>query len=429
MNRSSQFVFLGITSLCLTTLLAQHLHLERLRQSIQDTSQEITQLDSRIKLRQSNNLPSRSAQITETTPRSTPSKTRLQEASIQLDQFIQEKGSQITNPTIMFSSLKVLLSIIKDLDSSELLQLEEKLSSKISQIESPKMGEFLQMIFLGIAGEDNPLAILDSERELDSEQLRFLFSSLVRKDSKEARRWLNQTLKYNPDKIGTSGSVQQSLPFIYSTLLFNQNFEAGLEAAEDYGISISPWILSDETKQKLRNAHSDPNYSEQKEQLSTILLQSALAHSPSQAIEEARQLNLSHQELIPVFNQPMGGILTPKQNGEFLDWMITSANSANDQNSILTPVFNAIQQWTNNDYQTSAEWLTNQSPSPIRDIAIEGFTYSIHILDPESATLWAAQIQNSEKRSATLKRSLKTWHIEDPEAAAAWEQANPTELE
>jgi len=433
MNRSSIFIFLGITCLCLTTLLAQHLHLKGLRRSIQDTTQRVTQLDSRIKLKPSTPDSPQRSQVTGITPRSIPSKTRLQMASIQLDQFIKEKNSQMKgkDPFTMLFSPQGFLSIIKDLDSTELLQLEQELSSKFSPTEADEMAvtDLLQTLFLGIAADDNPLAILNSERELDSEQVQMFFSSLVRKDPEEARRWLDETLKNNPDQVSDLGTNEQGLPFFYTTLLLSQNIEAGLQAAKDYEVDISSAVLSEETNQKLREALSNPNHAEQKEQISLILLQSALAFSPSQAIEEARQLELSHQELLPLFTESSRRNFPSSQHGDYLDWMVTSAQEASQSDSILRPVFNHIQQWTNDDYEASAEWLTNQSPSPVRDIAIEGFTYSTIRVDPESAMLWVQEIQNDERRANTLERTLNIWRREDSLAAEKWEQEHSSLLE
>ena len=432
MNRSSIFIFLGITCLCLTTLLAQHLHLKGLRRSIQDTTQRVTPLDSQIKRRTSTPDSPQPSQVTGIAPHSISSATRLQKASIQLDQFIK-KSSQMKgkDPFSMLFSPQGFLSIIKDLDSTELLQLEQELSSKFSPTEADEVAvtDLLQTLFLGIAADDNPLAILNSERELDSEQVQMFFSSLVRKDPEEARRWLDETLKNNPDQVSNLGTNEQGLPFFYTTLLLSQNIEAGLQAAKDYEVDISSAVLSEETNQKLREALSNPNHAEQKEQISLILLQSALAFGPSQAIEEARQLELSHQELLPLFTESSRRNFPSNQHGDYLDWMVTSAQEASQSDSILRPVFNHIQQWTNDDYEASAEWLTNQSPSPVRDIAIEGFTYSTIRVDPESAMLWVQEIQNDERRANTLERTLNIWRREDSLAAEKWEQEHSSLLE
>ena len=331
----------------------------------------------------------------------------------------------------MLFSPQGFLSIIKDLDSTELLQLEQELSSKFSPTEADEMAvtDLLQTLFLGIAADDNPLAILNSERELDSEQVQMFFSSLVRKDPEEARRWLDETLKNNPDQVSNLGTNEQGLPFFYTTLLLSQNIEAGLQAAKDYEVDISSAVLSEETNQKLREALSNPNHAEQKEQISLILLQSALAFGPSQAIEEARQLELSHQELLPLFTESSRRNFPSNQHGDYLDWMVNSAQEASQSDSILRPVFNHIQQWTNDDYEASAEWLTNQSPSPVRDIAIEGFTYSTIRVDPESAMLWVQEIQNDERRANTLERTLNIWRREDSLAAEKWEQEHSSLLE
>ena len=96
--------------------------------------------------------------------------------------------------------------------------------------------------------------------------------------------------------------------------------------------------------------------------------------------------------------------------------------------SISNHVSNIIKELTSDDYEASAEWLSLQYPSIVRDAGIAGYANSITHIDIETAILWAVQIRDEEKKKATTTGILHIWQKENPEVAQAWAEANPSQF-
>jgi len=426
MNRSTFLITLGILCLCATALIAQRIHLKRLRQSLVQISQKTTQLERRnefVNLTTHDPLSSSSTLLHSST--SLDSSQRLQKASRELESLIDEKPANIHGPADFLAALSDLLKIIQDLDSSELLQLVKTLSTR--ETDSVSVDQFLRMMILGIASDADPTLILNSNEKLDGEQTAIAFASFVRKNPTAAREWLDNHLKDLPESERPSPNDPQSLPAIYVTRLLEQDWKVGLKAAEEYQVQINPLSLSKASLQQLEDAYHDSEDPAQKKKLTDLLMKAAFERNFDEARQQAHDLDLTHQDLISI--HPHGVHSEFPKKAEYLNWIVESATQADDMGSISNAVFNTLQQWANADYEASAEWLSQQSPSPTRDVGIEGYVYSITRVDGEAATLWAAQIQDGQKQKKVLNHALKAWRKSDPEAAQNWEEANPAELE
>ena len=413
MNRSSVYLLFGVFIFCFAILFAQRLHLGRIRQSIdnvreQGKASELAVMSPQVRESSLANLrPSGESSFSQ------ESEEDLEAVAVKLAKFIEE-GDWIQGFKTDLSILQNFLAIIKPLKSSELLQLEEKFSANLSPGETNQALQFLLLI----AGEENPLAVLTSERELGYEIRHSLFHSLVRKDLSAARRWLDKYLEEESEV-----KAMYLVPH-YVSKLFEKDCEAGLLAAKDYGIKLESLSFTDEMIEQVRAAYVDPSYGGQKGELALMFLQSTFARNPAQAQEEADKMGIPYEELLPFFAQEKGVDLPTEQSRDYIDWMLTSAQTANQLDSILKPISNQLANWAGQDYEASAEWLSEQSPSPIRDHAIKGFVGAVSLLDLEAATLWANQIQDETLKEQVLSRSLDAWKKQNPEAAQAWEESN-----
>ena len=160
MNHSNHLCLLGLLSLCATTLIAQKIHLQDLEQSIAQISQKNTQKETQYKRFNLHSKPpsftSSNASFLEHSSRSTE---RFQKVSDELDRFIQEQGASPNTWKI----LPDLLTIIQDLDASEILQLAESLFSKDPDAE---LNAVFSLYLFSIAAEEDPFLILNPDRSV-----------------------------------------------------------------------------------------------------------------------------------------------------------------------------------------------------------------------------------------------------------------------
>jgi hypothetical protein len=81
-----------------------------------------------------------------------------------------------------------------------------------------------------------------------------------------------------------------------------------------------------------------------------------------------------------------------------------------------------LQEWTRSDSVAASVWLSEKTPGPQRDAAINGFVQSIKAHAPEAAATWSNAMSDPEARVRNLAQSLESWSERDPSAAAAWLQ-------
>ena len=81
--------------------------------------------------------------------------------------------------------------------------------------------------------------------------------------------------------------------------------------------------------------------------------------------------------------------------------------------------------WTRKDPEAASGWIDQLPSGKEKDQAIVGMTNSIGSKEPDSATLWAATIQDPGTRAATTEKYATDWLKRDPEAAATWIQQSP----
>ena len=427
MNRSVLFSILGVAFLCVAILVAQKLYLNHLSQSFEIGTTQGNILNHKRVIRSQS--PAKASKTSVVTGINLKSKEQLQIARRELQVFCQDAMPQIRNGTQFLAHLKSLLTILEDLDSTQLFQLEKELPSILPDKTKHTAKKLLQMVFFAIIGEEDPLLLLNSGQSLDPNDTHMLFNSLVKKDPSAAREWMESQPqpKYN---LGSNG--RPTLKNRYVTFLLEKDFEAGMEAWENYAVTLKDGgSFSDDTLQKLRESYADEDYSAQKTAITNLLLSAAFTKGISAAKAETEALNLSLNELNPILQNTRPYLQQDfKDSREYLDWMVEiassekaqSENSPKELGAFLNMISTSSLGWTKRDYEASASWLSELPPSLAKDAAIKGFSRSISDLDPEAATLWAAQIQNEKRRKEALSHSLKSWRKSNPEQARLWEE-------
>lgn len=427
MNRSSLLILAGILCLCATTLIAQKQHLNNLQKSILSSRNKLASLERKSTSSHSNISTQNHKKEDFTSAESLiEPRQKIQKATQDLEAFITQNAQKTQRGTHILPLLKDILAIIRDLNTQELIQLGEELSQLKTDEKNEDLPDFVQSLIRLIASEDHPLHFLNTENELTNEETLSLFTSLVRKNPSQARQWLDDTLKNTPDNIGLKPQSIRALPSYFATILLETDLRAAFQAAQDYETKFNAAALSDSTRQKLQEAYQNSAFTAHHREIAKLLIKSAFVRSISLAQDEAQALNLSHEELLPIFKDGTGIMSSNSQDRQILlDWMFESANSADDFESISASALAHLEQWANTNFETAAHWLSQQSPSPALDSAIEGFSNIVAKIDGEAATLWAAKIQDAEKRGRTLQRTINHWQRQNPEAADAWELSNP----
>ncbi len=76
--------------------------------------------------------------------------------------------------------------------------------------------------------------------------------------------------------------------------------------------------------------------------------------------------------------------------------------------------------WTSQDSMSASEALVEMPESTDRDLAINGFSAALSTRDPESAVIWASEIENPGLREAAMVRAGTRYFQQNPTAAAEW---------
>ncbi len=93
----------------------------------------------------------------------------------------------------------------------------------------------------------------------------------------------------------------------------------------------------------------------------------------------------------------------------------------NDRMNGIDPL---VSHWTKFDFNATAKWLGDLSPSNERDTAIAAFVSEVVTTEPPSAVDWAQEIADLEIRATVLTQLFQTWRAADEEAATRYFRAS-----
>lgn len=89
-----------------------------------------------------------------------------------------------------------------------------------------------------------------------------------------------------------------------------------------------------------------------------------------------------------------------------------------------------METWSRIDSVSASQWLSGQSPGPLRDAAISGFVRTIRDYEPMAAAEWSIATANPELQSQNLHTTFESWGFTNPNDALDWLQSSnlPTAL-
>lgn len=102
-----------------------------------------------------------------------------------------------------------------------------------------------------------------------------------------------------------------------------------------------------------------------------------------------------------------------KDHASWLTWI--DSNAAPEQREKATTEI--VEQWTNDDFRSTAAWIGTQPQGHLRDRATYTFAQTVAPHEPDQAANWALALPASEERTVLLQNIHTHWQGKDPAAA------------
>lgn len=350
----------------------------------------------------------------------TNSDQRITEAREQINALCERKPNPSTSAKALLF-IKELLPFIQALDADELNILLRDLmdgsSNHLAQAASSTnySHSLILLMLQTTAAEMDPLQELKKleTTPIDSEILAMKFGSIARQNPEAASAWLEYDCP--PEQ-------KEELSEIFLNSILLEHPERLAAMIHQHGPPSSDVPLPAETLDILRTVFQDPVNSDIQNELAHLIVQSQARQGIEIAQQEAEALNLTHAQLLSVFK---GSLFSEEiEQAPFLNWMLESAAQSGAPYSLQNTISHRVSSWASSDIKSSADWMNNLDPSPNKDKAIKGFTSAVQGIDPEAATLWADQIEDSTLRQKVLQSTLTEWEQQDSSAATQWRKEN-----
>ena len=72
--------------------------------------------------------------------------------------------------------------------------------------------------------------------------------------------------------------------------------------------------------------------------------------------------------------------------------------------------------WCSHDPAAAADWISGLPDGGVKDAAIQPLVAAVRQNDPETAFSWGLSVQDSAKRAAIMKETIRAWNTNDAEA-------------
>ena len=415
-------LFTALLILCATVLLGQKAHNGNLKKKLTEAKQlrrtaNGNQPQTTLATTQAISKNAGKIEIQNYRERTTP-KQRIEKTLTQI-QALQKNWDE-SNPASFLIIVKETVAIIQPLNGEELFALIDELSSKVtdqtSLSPSPADAFYNSVLtFLQpVASEVDPTTALQrmATGDTDPHILLVGFGAIARHDPEAAALWIEQS---GPSTLRTL--FEKSL--LHSVL--ENDPKSAPATIRRFNLGNEEMTLPPETVAALRSTYHDPENSDLRKDLGRIMIHSQLEQNVSEAKNEAEVLALSPAELDRIL---VGSTLSDSsEQRQLMDW-IQQIAATSETPASLHSLKLQTSHWATMDLEASADWIASLETAPIKDEAIHGFSTAVQELDPEAATLWADQIENSTLRQRVLRDTLQKWEQQDATAAAQWKKEN-----
>lgn len=348
------------------------------------------------------------------------SEKRLDRIAETLTRRIAELGDTGSGPGAFLRLLPALLPEIGPLEIDELIAVADRLASGgLFPPEDDKSAARLVLYIL--AAEQEPLKVLsldglDFGSEGEGLKLSF-FHTLARQDPEAAIRWLDA----QPMKEAAKSSFQRGIAIGLLAHDPRRGLDFLLENPASFpgsgmGSITAGLRLPDAARDELIAALPDPRYAKLRPALCKMILESSLITARVADLrEQIAALQLDGGQLT-TFLRDHSSILMQRDPTAAAAWMM-DALPADQYPAILST---AVRSWATRDFNAAATFLGTMERGPARDQSIHQFAGVVANMEPESAALWAAEIDDSALRQSALREVGESWQNLDPEAARTW---------
>lgn len=143
------------------------------------------------------------------------------------------------------------------------------------------------------------------------------------------------------------------------------------------------------------------------------------ATNPAQALQAVSSLPEAYERAEAM--QPLASQWARSDPAKTASW-VQSLRDPAEQASAATGL---VSSWMQSNPYAVSEWVSKLPNGATRDAAIKTMIRAQAVRnDPETATFWAATVQDETLRKELVSETVRRWQVHDPEAAQRWLAAN-----
>ena len=348
---------------------------------------------------------------------SSTSEERIEHTHSQIEALVAELGEIGDSPARLYSELPKLLSLIQELDLDEIIAVADRIDSEFSADFTDGAGA-MKLVLIMLATEQDPQRVFERPDVAKNPRISAMVLTAIGREDPDAALAMLDRITPEFEATVWTRITRQALnnDFEKGLQLIREAQKKGREGATRPLQQLQMGQLAPEVTAAAIAAMKRPENEPLRKEIVGAIITNSLHRGGTEAAKAVVERHqMDHEDVGQHLADNYYNIMDSNPT-ETLTWMLEVQTPAQREAAIPK----AIKNWTIKDYNAAGEFLGTMEPSTTKDKAIVEYSNLVINLDPQAATIWAAQIEDPDLRDEAIRLAADSWHDKHPQAALEW---------